>query len=109
MLIVPSELIEELGGKEAVEAEVHAFSKAVENHRFTVNIPAPTSNDLVEKIVREYGGKFSIAEPSADVIATRASDEARDEKNVTARDEVRQAAKDGDLVAVVDALLKLIG
>lgn len=40
--------------------EVTKFSQAVENHRFTENIPAPISHPIVETIVRDFGGNFEI-------------------------------------------------
>jgi hypothetical protein len=42
------------------------FAKAVEDHRFTVDVPAPTAHSLVEEIVRRHGGQFQIIEPEVD-------------------------------------------
>ena len=49
-----------LGGDLA--AAVKEFAAAVEAHRFTVGVPAPTAHPLVEEIVRQHGGSFTIVD-----------------------------------------------
>lgn len=43
-------------------AEVKAFVKALDDHRFTIDVPAPTAHPLVEAIVRQHDGIFEIIE-----------------------------------------------
>jgi hypothetical protein len=57
-----------LGGPEAFAAAVADFAAALEAHRFTVDVPAPTADPVVELVVRQYGGQYDIEpEPEPDV------------------------------------------
>ena len=47
-------------GEAAFAAAVSAFATAVEAHRYTVGVPAPTADPVVELVVRQYGGKYDI-------------------------------------------------
>jgi hypothetical protein len=42
---------------------VASFAAEVEAHRDTVDVPAPTAHPVVELIVRQHGGEFTILEP----------------------------------------------
>lgn len=56
------------GGIQAFEAEVDRFKAELEAFPATVNIPAPTSTELVEEVVRKHGGVFSVvANPEEEV------------------------------------------
>ncbi len=58
-----------LGGPEAFAAVVADFATALEAHRFTVDVPAPTADPVVELVVRQYGGLYDIEpEPPPDVV-----------------------------------------
>ena len=46
-----------------LDEEVAKFQEALEAHRFTINIPAPTANPLVEEIVRAGGYQVIPREP----------------------------------------------
>lgn len=49
------EIVELFGGSAALQTRVDAFKKALEDHRFTVDIPAPTEHDVVEALARGGG------------------------------------------------------
>jgi hypothetical protein len=46
-----------------IAAAVSNFAAAVDAHRLTVDVPAPTAHRLVEFIVRQQGGQFTIEPP----------------------------------------------
>jgi hypothetical protein len=52
---VEREIIDALGGHDAIAVRVAAFGRAVEDHRFTVGEPAPAEHPLIEAIVRGGG------------------------------------------------------
>ena len=57
-----------LGGEAAFAAAVADFAAAVEAHRLTVDVPAPTTDPVVELVVRQYGGAYDIEpEPEPEV------------------------------------------
>lgn len=109
MLVVPFRVVENFGGKAALEAEVGAFAKEVEAHALTVDVPAPTSSDLVEAIVRNHGGEFVVGDPTKDEIQLDENAKSRSNDMASARSDAMKAAKNGDLAAVVNALLRVIG
>jgi hypothetical protein len=51
----------------SLPAAVLAHKAAVEAHRLTVGVPAPTAHPIVEAIVRQHGGLFSVVESEAPV------------------------------------------
>lgn len=53
MLNIEQEIIEGLSFN--LDQAVAAHQEALENHRFTVDIPAPTADPLVEAVVRAGG------------------------------------------------------
>jgi len=58
--------------QEDLIADITAFQQAIEEHKFTENIPAPLTNELVECIVRMHNGKFQwvVETPDGDVLNT---------------------------------------
>lgn len=57
-----------LGGEAAFSAAVADFATALEAHRYTVDVPAPTTDPVVELVVRQYGGQYDIEpEPQPEV------------------------------------------
>ena len=54
-------------GRELVNARIAAFRAAVAEHALTEGIPAPTDHPLIERIVREHGGEYSVVDPPASV------------------------------------------
>lgn len=59
MLEISERELENLGGIDALRKRVKAFAEAIEMHKYTVDVPAPTENLTVEAIVKR-GGDFSI-------------------------------------------------
>jgi len=56
-----------LGGEAAFAEVVAAFAAAIEAHRTTVDVPAPTADPVVEFVVRQYGGQYDVEpEPGPD-------------------------------------------
>lgn len=53
MLNIEQEIIESLSFN--LDQAVAAHQEALENHRFTVDVPAPTADPLVEAVVRAGG------------------------------------------------------
>lgn len=47
---------------EELSTAVEEFAAALNNHQFTVNVPAPTASPLIEEIVRRHGGEFEVEE-----------------------------------------------
>lgn len=67
MLTISRADILRLGGESAFAEAVAAFAAALEAHRFTVDVPAPTADSVIELVVRQYGGQFDIEpEPEPD-------------------------------------------
>ncbi len=64
MPIISRADIVRLGGEAAFSAAVADFANALEAHRYTVDVPAPTADPVVEMVVRHYGGQYDI-EPEA--------------------------------------------
>ena len=55
------------GGEAAFAEVVAAFAAAIEAHRTTVDVPAPTADPVVEFVVRQYGGQYDVEpEPGPD-------------------------------------------
>jgi hypothetical protein len=52
---IESSAITALGGKDAVAARVEAFRHALDVHRFTVGVPAPAEDPLIDAITRAGG------------------------------------------------------
>lgn len=53
MLNIEQEIIESLSFN--LDQAIAAHQEALENHRFTVDVPAPTADPLVEAVVRAGG------------------------------------------------------
>lgn len=49
---IDTSTIARYGGKDAMEARAAAFLAALEAHRFTVDVPAPVEDELIERIAR---------------------------------------------------------
>ena len=60
-LIISHEVASTLGFDLSEAVEV--FSSAIVAHRSTIGVPAPTAHPLVETIVRQYMGQFSVSSP----------------------------------------------
>lgn len=60
MLLIPHEIASKISFDLA--AEVAAYTQALEDHRFTVDVPRPTSHPLVEEVVK-HGGTFEVLPP----------------------------------------------
>ena len=54
-----------LGGEAAFAEAVAAFAAAIEAHRYTIDVPAPTADPVIERVVRQYGGQYDV-EPEPD-------------------------------------------
>jgi hypothetical protein len=62
------------------DERIAAFVKAVEDHKSTIDVPAPTEHSIIEHIVRRDGGKYELA---AETVANQREprfDEMRDAK-----------------------------
>jgi len=60
MLTISRADILRLGGESAFADAVAAFAAALEAHRFTVDVPAPTAVPLIELVIRQHGGQYDI-------------------------------------------------
>ncbi|GLQ09252.1 hypothetical protein GCM10007913_11840 [Devosia yakushimensis] len=60
MPIVSRQVIAEFGSAEAFANAVSGFAQALENHKLTEDVPAPTAPWIVELIVRNHGGEYEI-------------------------------------------------
>lgn len=57
-----------LGGEAAFSAAVTEFASALAAHRYTVDVPAPTADPVIELVVRHCGGQYDIEpEPEPDL------------------------------------------
>ena len=65
MLTISRADILRLGGEVPFVEAVAAFVAAIEAHRYTVDVPAPTADPVVECVVRQHGGQYDI-EPEQD-------------------------------------------
>lgn len=75
MLTISRADIVHLGGPEAFAAAVADFAAALEAHRLTVDVPAPTADPVIELVVRHYGGHYDIEpEPEPDLSPERDPD-----------------------------------
>lgn len=63
MIKISYDVAQSFGGPEKIAERVDAFIKAIEAHRQTENVPAPTEVRLIDAIVRGHGGKFEVLEP----------------------------------------------
>ena len=52
---IESASITALNGKDAVAARVESFRRALDEHRFTVGVPAPAEDPLIDAITRAGG------------------------------------------------------
>lgn len=50
-------------GRQLADAAVAAYTQALAAHALTVNVPAPTAHPLIETIVNQYGGGYTVAPP----------------------------------------------
>ena len=60
MLTVARADIMRLGGEQAFATAVTSFAAAIEAHRFTVDVPAPTADPLIELVVRQHGSEYDV-------------------------------------------------
>jgi hypothetical protein len=49
-----------------LEADIAAFVQNIEQHKYTENVPAPLTNDLIEIIVRKHNCEFEWVIENAD-------------------------------------------
>jgi hypothetical protein len=56
-------------GRELVNAHIAAFGEAVAGHSLTEGVPAPADHPLIERIVREHGGQYAVADPPPAALA----------------------------------------
>jgi hypothetical protein len=67
MLTISRADVLRLGGEGAFADAVAALAAAIEAHRFTVDVPAPTADPLLEIVVRQHGCHYDIEpEPAPD-------------------------------------------
>lgn len=59
--IVDKNVLDKLGGAEALDLAIANFQRALEAHKTTQEVPAPTAHPLVEDIVLRYSGQYSVA------------------------------------------------
>lgn len=59
------EFIEANGGQKALDDAIATFKKALKDHSKTVDVPAPTTNSVIERIVKQFDGEYEIIEPPA--------------------------------------------
>lgn len=50
-------------GDELTRAAIVAFQQALADHASTVDVPAPTAHPIIEMIVRQHGGTFTVLPP----------------------------------------------
>lgn len=94
-----------LGGPEAFAAAVVDFAAALEAHRFTVDVPAPTADPVIELIVRQYGGQYDIEpEPPPEIVPEPDPDPAPTAWRVSTYRIVRRLEEIG-LIEAADAAL----
>jgi hypothetical protein len=60
MLTISRTDLQRFGGEAAFAEAVATFAAAIEVHRHTVDVPAPTSDPLVEVVVRQYGSQYDV-------------------------------------------------
>lgn len=60
MLTITRAEILRLGGEAAFAEAVATFAAAIEAHRYTVDVPAPTADPVVELVVRQYGAQYDV-------------------------------------------------
>ena len=48
-------------GRQLADAAIASFQRALLDHAATVDLAAPTAHPLVETIVRQHGGRYTIA------------------------------------------------
>lgn len=58
-------VLDAFGGKDALDNRVEAFRKAIADHPFTVDVPAPTEHPFIEEIARFTSAEnpYTIVEP----------------------------------------------
>ena len=60
MLTISRADVLRLGGEQAFASAVAAYAAAIDAHRFTIDVPAPTADPLIELVVRQYGSQYDI-------------------------------------------------
>ena len=53
-------------GRELADLAIAEFQQARADHASTVGVPAPTAHPLIERIVREHGGRYVVRDATPD-------------------------------------------
>lgn len=68
------------GSVEALNEQIAAYTEALAKHATTVDVPAPTAHPLVERLVRQFGGKYEVADDPEVVAKGLTFEQMRDAK-----------------------------
>ena len=103
MLTITRAEILRLGGEGAFAEAVATFAAAIEAHRYTVDVPAPTADPVIELVVRQYGAQYDV-EPEPDPEPEPEPDQAPTAWRVSTYRIVRRLEATG-LIEAADAAL----
>lgn len=99
MLTVNKSLVDRLGFDLATA--VADYTAALEAHKLSIGVPAPSAVDIVEIIVKHHGGEFTIFD---DTVQQNPDTEVK----VTTM-QARLALEDAGLLDVIDAYVETLG